>query len=148
MYAPFRYLFMFCTHYLNHIILFISVTLCGNFSLWDALCTHGVSMTTPMLSTPITVFWTSTTVILASTTVKSTVASSVMVTISYAIESKMDVSLVVGSLIISPVPHPAPHFQRYQPQSHYVNYLMVFTYLQQVQKVAMTPYSWVVLAPS
>ena len=121
MYTPFRYLFMFCTHSLNNIIVFISVTLCGNFSLCAALCTHRVLMPTSMISTPITVFWTYTTAVLASTTVESSSAYAVMVEISSTIASRIDVSLVVGSSILPPAPHQAPHLRRYKLQSHYVN---------------------------
>ena len=146
MYTPFQYLFMFCKHSYNPIILFISVTLCGNFSLCATLCTHGVLIPTLVISTTITVFWTSTTVVFASTTVESSVSSSVLAAISSAIASRMDVSLVVGSSTLSPAPHPYPHLRRYQPQPHYVHYLMGCTYLHQVQKVALPPSSWVALA--
>ena len=81
-------------------------------------------MPTSMLLTPITVFWKSTTAVLASTSVESAVVSAVMVEISSAIASRMDVSLVVESSILPPAPHPAPHLQRYKIHLHYVIQLM------------------------
>ena len=59
-------------------------------------------MPTNVFLTPTPVFWTPTPEVLAYTTVYSEVVSAVMEPISSAIESRMDVSLVVGSSIFIP----------------------------------------------